>query len=111
VTQPPPLQRALDPVGNFVARVLETRAALLDLGRAEPGTVADELNALGDVCWLDSIGLGLRIAFSREVSLHVDPSVSDEDTHTALRATTRSDPEAGPVATPGRVDHGGFRAP
>jgi hypothetical protein len=50
----------------------------------DAGTVADELASLGDARWLDSVGLGLRIGFSREASFRIDLGRSDEDTNLTI---------------------------
>ncbi|MFT5286166.1 MAG: hypothetical protein ACI8TQ_002334 [Planctomycetota bacterium] len=48
------------------------------------GTVANGLNELGDGEYLDSVGFGTRISFSREASFRIDYGISDEGSNLSI---------------------------
>ncbi|MBK8097508.1 MAG: BamA/TamA family outer membrane protein [Planctomycetes bacterium] len=50
----------------------------------EGGTLADSFGDLTDGRYLDSWGMGLRLAFAREASFRIDLGISDEDTNLIL---------------------------
>lgn len=50
----------------------------------EAGTLAGNVGDLTDGRYLDSWGMGLRLAFAREASFRIDLGISDEDTNLIL---------------------------